>query len=108
MSTHASPDAAPVKPARGCPVASGVRAKVSKAALRRMMEVDAMFGNAKRAKNLPEAPESGLRIKVSSNNKRLHDHLLRSGYQYVCRFKMGFRTADWLIYEYAGVGPAQA
>lgn len=67
-----------------------------------------MFGNAKRAKNLPEAPQIGLRIKVSTNNRRLRDHLLRSGYQYVCTFQMGRRTADWLIHEYAGVSPAQA
>lgn len=100
MSTHASPADGPAKPARGCPVASGVCAKVSKAALGRMVEVDAM--------KLPEAPEKGLRIKVSTNCKHLHGDLLRKGYQFVCRFKMGRRTADWLIYEYVGVTPAEA
>ena len=73
-----------------------------------MVEVDAMFGNPKRAEKLPEGPEKGLRIKVSTNCKSLHRHLLRKGYQFVCRFEMGRRTADWLIYEYVGVTPAEA
>ena len=61
-----------------------------------------------RAEKLPESPKNGLSIKVGSNFMRLHDRLLRSGYQRVCTCQRGRRTVNWLIYKYAGVSPAEA
>ena len=104
MPTQSSAQSGTAKPARGAPGASGKRATLSKAAVRKIIEIEPRVRNPAAAMNLPENPTQGLRVKISSNSKKLCKLLLRSGYKYVCTVEMGFRTADWIVYEYAGRG----
>jgi len=102
MSTQVSSGGTATTPARGCPVPPKTHAKISEAALQRMMVVEGALMNPRRPKELPENPEIGLCIRVSSNDKRLRRYLERTGYQFVVKVKRALRTADWLVFKYAG------
>jgi hypothetical protein len=58
--------------------------------------------------NMPKNPESGLLVKLSSNDRRLKPFLNRKGYEFVTKVDMGRRTADWPVYKYTGTTASES